>query len=60
MLEWLRDEGEGEGRYRLNMSETISTSVSAAAIFSAEEGCARLPPPNMKDIVGGWAGGAGA
>jgi hypothetical protein len=32
--------------YRLNMSETISTSVSAAAIFSADEGCGR-PPPNM-------------
>jgi hypothetical protein len=32
--------------YRLNISETISTSVSAAAIFSAEEGCGR-PPPNM-------------
>jgi hypothetical protein len=37
-------------RYRLNISETISTSVSAAAIFSAEDGCAR-PPPNMNDIL---------
>ena len=32
------------------MSDTISTSVSAAAIFSAEDGCAR-PPPNMNDIM---------
>ena len=35
----------------MNMSETISTSVSAAAIFSAEESWGR--PPNRKDIVGG-------
>lgn len=34
----------------LNMSDTISTSVSAAAIFSAEESCGR--PPKRKDIVG--------
>ena len=35
--------------YRLNMSEMSSTSVSAAAIFSAEESCGRLP--KRKDIV---------
>ena len=33
------------------MSETISTSVSAAAIFSAEESWGR--PPKRKDIVNG-------
>jgi hypothetical protein len=44
-----------EELYRLNMSETISTSVSAAAIFSAEVGCGR-PPPNRKDMVEGVAG----
>ena len=38
-------------RYRLNMSETISTSVSAAAIFSAEESWGRAP--KRKDILGG-------
>ena len=32
------------------MSEMSSTSVSAAAIFSAEESCGRLP--KRKDIVG--------
>ena len=37
------------GDYLLNMSETISTSVSAAAIFSAEESWGR--PPKRKDIV---------
>ena len=31
------------------MSETISTSVSAAAIFSAEESCGR--PPKRNDIL---------
>lgn len=35
----------------LNMSETISTSVSAAVIFSAEESWDR--PPNRKDILKG-------
>ena len=40
----------GEGRYRLSMSETISTSVSAAASFSAEEGWGR-PAPKRYDIV---------
>ena len=34
----------------LNMSEIISTSVSAAAIFSAEESCGF--PPKRKDILG--------
>jgi len=42
---------EEAGTYRLNMSETISISVSAAAIFSAEEGCGRAPKPNI-DISG--------
>jgi hypothetical protein len=32
------------------MSDTMSISVSAAAIFSAEEGCGR-PPPKRYDIV---------
>lgn len=35
--------------YLLNMSDTISTSVSAAAIFSAEESWGL--PPKRKDIV---------
>lgn len=35
--------------YLLNMSDTISTSVSAAAIFSAEESWGR--PPKRKDIM---------
>jgi hypothetical protein len=35
--------------YRLNKSETISTSVSAAAIFCSEESWGR--PPNRKDMV---------
>lgn len=38
--------------YWLNMLETISISASAAAIFSAEEGCGR-PPPKRKDMVAG-------
>ena len=29
----------------------ISISASAAAIFSADEGCGR-PPPNINDILG--------
>lgn len=37
--------------YRLNISETISTSVSAAAIFSAEEGCGRPPPNKLNDMA---------
>lgn len=36
----------------LNMLETISISASAAAIFSADEGCGRWLP-KRKDIVGG-------
>ena len=40
---------KGYRNYLLNMSETISTSVSAAAIFSAEESWGR--PPKRKDIV---------
>jgi hypothetical protein len=36
--------------YRLNMSDTISISASAAAIFSADVGCGR-PPPKRKDIL---------
>lgn len=35
--------------YRLSMSETISTSSSAAAIFSADESCGLAP--NKKDMV---------
>lgn len=35
--------------YRLNKSETISTSVSAAAIFCSEESWGR--PPKRKDMV---------
>ncbi len=42
--EWARD--------LLNMSETISNSVSAAAIFSALESCGR--PPNRKDMLKIW------
>ena len=41
--------------YRLNMSEMSSTSVSAAAIFSAEESCGRLPKrKDIVDSVGAW------
>jgi len=51
---WLRtckEEGnEKMGTDRLNMSETISTSVSAAASFSADESWGRLP--KRKDMVG--------
>lgn len=36
----------------LNMSATISISVSTAAIFSAELGCGR-PPPKRKDMIRG-------
>jgi len=46
--------------YRLYMSETISISVSAAAIFCSEESWGR-PPPKRKDILCGcvWCyGGA--
>jgi hypothetical protein len=32
------------------MSDTISISVSTAAIFSAELGCGR-PPPKRKDML---------
>lgn len=35
--------------YRLNISETISISASAAAIFSADDGCGL--PPNRKDML---------
>ena len=38
-----------EASYRLNMSDTISTSVSAAAIFSADESWGR--PPKRKDMI---------
>jgi hypothetical protein len=43
--------------YRLYMSETMSISASAAAIFSAEEGWGRAPPPKRKDIFGFGLGG---
>ena len=37
------------------MSEMSSTSVSAAAIFSAEESCGRLPKrKDIVDSVGAW------
>ena len=39
----------GRERYRLNISEIISTSVSAAAIFSAEDSLGG--PPKRKDMV---------
>lgn len=42
---------EGDRTYRLNMSDTISTSVSAAAIFSAEDGCGRPPPNMLNDMI---------
>lgn len=41
---------EGIRTYWLNMLETISISASAAAIFSAEEGCGRAPP-KRKDML---------
>jgi len=34
-------------KYLLNMSVTRSISASAAAIFSADEGCGRPNPPNI-------------
>ena len=37
----------------LNMSETISTSVNAASIFSAEESWG-LPPKRKDILVGRW------
>ncbi len=40
--------------YWLNMLETISISASAAAIFSAEVGWGRAPPPKRKDILVEW------
>ena len=40
----------GGGIYWLNILETISISASAAAIFSAEEGWGRAPPPKRKDM----------
>lgn len=46
---WGGGGGDGEERYRLSMSETISTSSSAAAIFSADDSCGR--PPNKNDMV---------
>ena len=49
---WGRREGKEEGgdfSYRLNMSDIISTSVSAFAIFSAEESWGL--PPKRKDMV---------
>ena len=36
--------------HRLNISDTISISVSAAAIFSEDEGCGR-PPLKRKDMT---------
>lgn len=36
--------------YRLNMSEIISTSVSAAAIFSAEEILGAAPKKDMMEL----------
>ena len=55
------DGGIGMGwdkTYCVNMLETISISASAAAIFSAEEGCGREPKPR-KDIVAAVFGGIG-
>lgn len=40
--------------YRVNISDTISTSVSAAEIFSAEDILGG--PPKRKDIVVWWLG----
>jgi hypothetical protein len=42
-----------ERAYLLNISVTKSISCSAAAIFSAEEGCGR-PNPNNEDILAGY------
>ena len=44
------DDGLVGGVYRLYMSETMSISASAAAIFSADEGWGR-PAPKRKDIL---------
>lgn len=49
---WGGEGGRIEWEYRLNMSLIISTSVSALAIFSAEESWGR-PPPKRKDIFWG-------
>ena len=56
--EWRQKRGRIGCFYRLNISEMSSTSVSAAAIFSAEESCGRLP--KRKDIVDGWGSLYGA
>ena len=42
-------EGQGRSTYLLTMPLIISISASAAASFSADEGCGRLP--NMKDML---------
>lgn len=44
-----KEEVDADASYRLNISETISTSVSAAAIFSAEDILGG--PPKRKDMV---------
>jgi hypothetical protein len=49
-------EEETGASYRLNISETISTSVSAAAIFSAEDILGG--PPKRKDMVMVFYGGS--
>jgi hypothetical protein len=41
--------------YLLNMSETISTSVNAASIFSADESCGLLPNRNDMLREGMWS-----
>jgi hypothetical protein len=69
--EWVRVVGRqrielsGEGyeeidrgdAYRLYMSETMSISASACAIFCSDESCGR--PPKRKDIVCVCVGGVG-
>lgn len=52
-----REGGVAEKAYRFCMSKMIFISFSTAAIFSADEGCWRLPPNPRKDmfVVNWWA-----
>ena len=56
-VRWTMDEQGfiGSERYRLSMSETISTSVSAAASFSAEDGWGRPAPKRYDMVLDFWA-----
>lgn len=52
---WINILGGGRVTYRLYMSETMSISASACAIFCSEEICGRPPMPK-KAMLWGWCG----